>query len=66
MMPVLRKIEGSWRCPFCDGYFLAGEDFVGHSIPYCATFDSMSAIDFIAAARKEIVGPMPWDSDDRN
>jgi hypothetical protein len=47
------------KCPFCSGEYHAGmkpDCFVIHSMPTCAEFSRMEALEFLQAARKRLQG----------
>lgn len=55
-MKVVR-FEGDVSCPFCNGTMSATEDAGGmvlHSIPYCARFEKLDALEFLREVNKAI------------
>jgi len=66
--PVLQ--ETSFKCPFCGrdvvAQVLEKHDQVLHSMPMCELFEKLDPLDYLIAARKAKLGPMPWDGSEGN
>jgi len=53
--------RGKFTCPFCKGWFSLGDESVAHGEPTCRKFIELDALEFVVEARKQLVGPAPWD-----